>query len=698
MNPIIEFQPGYLVVINFLHGLVFFSLGISLALVSRQASEFRFAAAIRPLALFGLLYGAYEWVVLFQLVFEPVSRLSWLPLLLLVSALLMLLTFALTLLLDRHAGRWYKLGPLLLMLLVWVITVWVMQLIINPLPGQFWGVADTLARYLLGLPAALAGTWALMVQQRAFRELNMPQFGRDLVWCAVALLMYGLVSFIFVSATPVAPSSLLNSALFNVWFGLPVPVFQLLLGTVFTVFMLRALHAFEVEHQRRLERAKQAQLDAQTAALEAVRRSSREMESLNEELRVTARELALLLDLSTLLATPMDLANRLRSVLEEIITSLNFSVAGMIGLVDEKKQQLQLAISIGFAQRVQARDEETGCAMALELGEQCIDQGVALCQHVDGQIFELILEMIEDQLCRVHTSPAEMIALPLSAQERIIGSLVLAGPTVGGELSVDEFSLMIGIAQQLGLSLENARLYEDLRAREKMLAELLHQVVGAQEAERRRIARELHDATGQSLTAISLGLRGIEAALESQKSIKVEQIRELQVFGTSALAELRRIIADLRPSQLDDLGLGAALRWYLQTFEKRRHIHCSLTLPESFGRLPADTETVLFRIVQEALTNVAKHAQATKVKVVVIQQPHQIEVTIEDDGRGFDLDSAFSEAEQRGWGLLGIQERVALLGGSHTIDTAPGQGTRIRVIIPFITEPENVEKDPVTAG
>jgi signal transduction histidine kinase len=698
MGSITELLPGYLVVTNFLHGLVFFSLGISLALASRQSSEFRFAAAIRPLALFGLLYGAYEWLVLFQFVFEPISWLFWLSLLLLVGALAMLLTFALTLLLDRQASGWYKLGPLLLMLLVWFVTVWVILVVTGPPPGQFWVVADTLARYLLGLPAALIGTWALMVQQRAFRELNLPQFGRDLVWCAGALLIYGLVSFIFVPLSPVAPSTLLNSALFGLWFGVPVQLFQLVLGTIFTIFMLRALHAFEIEHQRRLEQAKQAQLDAQTAALEAVRKSSREMESLNEELRVTARELALLLDLSTLLATPMDLADRLRIVLEEIITSLNFSVAGMIGLVDDKNQQLQLAISIGFARRVQAKDEETGCAMALELGDDCVVRGVALCRHVDGEVFELISEMLEDQLCRVHTSPSEMIALPLTAQERIIGSLVLAGPTTGREILVDEFSLMIGIAQQLGLSLENARLYEDLRAREKMLAEMLHQVVGAQEAERRRIARELHDATGQSLTAISLGLRGIEATLESRKPVKVEQIRELQVFGTNALAELRRIIADLRPSQLDDLGLGAALRWYLQTFEKRRNIRSSLSLPESFGRLPADTETVLFRIVQEALTNVAKHAQATEVMVVVSQGPHQIEVTIEDDGRGFDLDSAFSEAEQRGWGLLGIQERVALLGGSYTIDTALGRGTRIKVNIPYMTEPDDVEKDPVTAG
>jgi len=135
---------------------------------------------------------------------------------------------------------------------------------------------------------------------------------------------------------------------------------------------------------------------------------------------------------------------------------------------------------------------------------------------------------------------------------------------------------MVAIAQELGLSIENARLYQEAQERETMLADLLHQVVGAQEAERQRIARELHDATGQSLTAIALGLRGVETMLENHQPVAVEQVDELKSFSTSALGELRQIISDLRPSQLDDLGLAAALQWYVQEFEKRYTIRTEL--------------------------------------------------------------------------------------------------------------------------
>ncbi len=134
---------------------------------------------------------------------------------------------------------------------------------------------------------------------------------------------------------------------------------------------------------------------------------------------------------------------------------------------------------------------------------------------------------------------------------------------------------MLGIAQQLGLSLENALLHDEAQQREKVLGELLRQVVGAQEAERQRIARELHDATGQSLTAVALGLRGLESRLAQESCGEItpallNQLRELQSFSTNALGELHRIISDLRPPQLDDLGLVAALRWYANAYSQRR--------------------------------------------------------------------------------------------------------------------------------
>jgi signal transduction histidine kinase len=280
----------------------------------------------------------------------------------------------------------------------------------------------------------------------------------------------------------------------------------------------------------------------------------------------------------------------------------------------------------------------------------------------------------------------------------VIGSVVLAQAKAnkGKSVSFDELKLMVGIAQQLGLSIENAALYQQAQEREEMLAELLHQAVEAQEAERQRIARELHDAMGQSLTAIALGLRGVETMLTNDpSSVAIEQIGELKSFSTDALGELRQIIADLRPSQLDDLGLVAALQWYTQDFEKRYAIPADFVVEGDRARLPTEYETVLFRITQEALTNIAKHADASRATVKLEVYPAQVCVTIRDDGRGFDLEEMLQGDGATGWGLLGIQERALLLGGQCDINSAPGRGTCIRVSVPLITEVKDVEDTPV---
>jgi signal transduction histidine kinase len=222
-------------------------------------------------------------------------------------------------------------------------------------------------------------------------------------------------------------------------------------------------------------------------------------------------------------------------------------------------------------------------------------------------------------------------------------------------------------------------------------------VVGAQETERQRIARELHDSTGQSLTGIAMGLRGVEAILAGNPALAIEQVKELKSFSTNALGELRRIISDLRPSQLDDLGLVAALQWYFQEFERRSGIHIDFIAEAGRSRLPAEYETVLFRITQEALTNIVKHANASQVTVKFQVYPAQVSLSIEDNGQGFNPAEVLRQDGPHGWGLLGIQERSLLLGGHYAIDSAPGRGTRIRVSIPLIVETKDV-KNTITAG
>jgi len=186
--------------------------------------------------------------------------------------------------------------------------------------------------------------------------------------------------------------------------------------------------------------------------------------------------------------------------------------------------------------------------------------------------------------------------------------------------------------------------------------------------------------------------------LADDSSNVVQQIRELKVFSTNALGELRQIIADLRPSQLDDLGLVAALQWYVKKFEQRYDMPVEFVVEGNRNRLPAEYETVLFRITQEALINIAKHASASRACVQLEILPEQISLLIEDDGCGFNPRELLQGSHPHtGWGLLGIQERTLLLGGQCQFDSKPGQGARIRVQVPLVMETQDV-KDTTLAS
>lgn len=228
------------------------------------------------------------------------------------------------------------------------------------------------------------------------------------------------------------------------------------------------------------------------------------------------------------------------------------------------------------------------------------------------------------------------------------------------------------------------RLAEANAARVRVQQEMLHRVVNAQEAERQRIARELHDETSQTLTALSLGLKGIEQTIATDPARAQRQLAELKKAATDALDALHRCIADLRPPQLDDLGLIAALRWYVDDFQERAGLSVTLTISGARRRLSPEIETMLFRVTQEALSNVARHAQAQRAWIEVEFGERQVRLMIGDDGRGFFPAAVLNApSPRRAWGLLGIQERVGLVGGTFQIRSQPGEGAEITVTAPL---------------
>lgn len=217
------------------------------------------------------------------------------------------------------------------------------------------------------------------------------------------------------------------------------------------------------------------------------------------------------------------------------------------------------------------------------------------------------------------------------------------------------------------------------RSHRQLKAQLLDRVISAQEEERRRIARELHDEIGQSLTALLVGLQAADL-----NGGRPTDVPELCTIAAQALKEVQRLALGLRPSVLDDLGLEAALMRCADDFSRLQDTEIAVqTVGLDGERLPSAVETTLYRIAQEALTNVARHARARTVTVVLLRTPASIQLLVEDDGSGFDVTSVLSQGTGPHLGLHGMRERVALVGGDILIESTPGSGATISVQLPI---------------
>ncbi|MEO6119464.1 MAG: GAF domain-containing sensor histidine kinase [Terriglobales bacterium] len=267
-------------------------------------------------------------------------------------------------------------------------------------------------------------------------------------------------------------------------------------------------------------------------------------------------------------------------------------------------------------------------------------------------------------------------AVPLRAEQETIGVLFVGFPRLF-EWMPTERNLLKAIADRSALAIYRARITQVLKAREAWIAELSAHLLRVQEEERKRISRELHDETGQALMVIRLYLGMLENDLTSLSS-KAKVFETLEVVDRTILG-IRRIIGKLSPLVLQELGLIAAIRKEAKDLGKNSQVETRVAISDEVGRLSPETETALYRIVQEALHNVAKHAQASHVNVVMDRHEDGIHLLVEDNGVGI-----FPKSNFRGnsFGLAGIKERVAMLGGKVRVTSLKGQGTRIEITVP----------------
>jgi len=273
--------------------------------------------------------------------------------------------------------------------------------------------------------------------------------------------------------------------------------------------------------------------------------------------------------------------------------------------------------------------------------------------------------------------------VPITNKERRFGALVV-GYRRYHEITEEEIQLTTNLANQTALALENAILYQESVKYSKTMATLTSRLTVIQEEERRRITRDLHDGIGQALTGLRLNLDLLVRQASITDHDAVERVTLMKQVIDETLNTIRQIAFDLRPAILDDLGLASALRIYADRFQERTKIFLVLSCPEDLKRFDPKVEATVYRVIQEALTNIAKHSEAKNARVEIEKSGGRLLLAISDNGKGFDNNSARDPGLwTSGLGLVNMRDRIEGLEGKFTLTSETGKGTSINIEIPL---------------
>lgn len=390
-------------------------------------------------------------------------------------------------------------------------------------------------------------------------------------------------------------------------------------------------------------------------------------------MRKRHRELSALNAVANAVKAPAPLNTVLDRALHAVLGALALK-GGWVFLFDRGGNEIQLTSWIGLPQELAAQEVSTalrGCPCTTAIREQH-------AQIVAPLPFNCPLRHARLQNAR---AVASHVTVPILARGRVLGVFGVVSDEADA-FQPDEVQLLEAIGQQLGSAVENARLWDDLREKERVRGQLLDKVIAAQEQERKRIARELHDDTGQAITSLMVGLRALSDTCEPTTRPQLKALREI---AAQSLDAVKRLARELRPPLLDDLGLAAALERYITTYRQTYGLNVDLELTGFRGdeRLAPEIELTVYRIIQEALTNVAKHAHAKNVSIVVERKPFALIAIVEDDGHGFDVRAVVEGRQEGRLGLAGMRERAELLGGRVQVESAARKGSSVFVEIPI---------------
>lgn len=416
--------------------------------------------------------------------------------------------------------------------------------------------------------------------------------------------------------------------------------------------------------------------DGNVTAIVELRRDVTAERELESQLLRRHHELLALSHVSNAITGLQDLDTILRISLDNVLELMDSGIGGIL-LLDDQTKTLYYRVYRGLSPKYA---EE----MRIPVGD-----GIA-GRVVQGGKPVVVEDISRDpRAARPDLVSAEGLkgfaSVPLKTKDRVIGVMNIASHVAKG-FAADDVSLLSSIGEYLGTAIQQARLYERLARASERYRLLLQHALTAQEQERKRIARELHDETSQAITSLTLNLQAVVGMAE-MKGIGdaefLERLRATHSYGVQAGNEIVRIMKELRPTLLDELGMPAAIHRYAKDTLQAKGIDVSADFAGTEQRFPPEVEVTLFRVAQGAIGNILEHSEANNASVKLECDATECTLQIEDDGKGFDASKLTGvDACGRGAGVFTMKERVGLVGGNCHIESRPGRGTRVVVKVP----------------
>jgi signal transduction histidine kinase len=633
--------------VYFIYGLAFFSLGLTVALEARRASRLPLGRQLPWLAAFGLTHCLVEWTEMFLFIgVSPLQEeiLKWVHIILLPVSAVMLVIFGVGLI--KEAGElpsWLDFAPVVLLVPVGLLLGYATIIFLTDPP--LYTAMDVWSRYLLYLPGCVLSALGFWRQWKRLSSGPLQDARTPLLGAASVFLLNAVVAGLIVPEAEYGLAPWLNYTTLDAATGIPVQIWRAASAILMMVLVMRSLNVFETERRIELAEIEADRTQAQQAYLQAQEEARQLAEDWTETLVEINRQVVNMQDLDEVLQGIVKAARRLLE-----------ADTGALALWDEDRQYLQVK---SFATR------ESITSLDARVTRSFILKAVA-----EGNIFHYPRDagaFVDPWICAVLGVEIQTaLIVPLQLEGESIGGLWV-GRRAGGPFTALDANGLTRLADQAVIAIEHS-----------ILAAQMQSVAVLEE--RSRIAREMHDGLSQILGYLSLETQTLEALVEQgdQQTIRAE-LQQARSSIRAAQADVRENILSLRTTLAGESGLFAALQEYLAEFGCQTGLQANLSVEtEEPVRLSPLAEVQLMRIVQEALSNVRKHAQASQVLVRIASHDDYLALTITDDGVGFD-----SPAGNGHYGLLTMRERAESAGGGLTVTSESGLGTQVNLWLPI---------------